>query len=149
MDSSSRLKATRRALRSTRRAIRRQTAFLNVITSFPRYVKLLLGMLGDSRVARFDRFLVVGSLVYLFSPFDLLPDVIPLLGQVDDLFVVVLAVSRLFERAPRGVTLSHWSGSPDELDPTALSKLLYLASFFAGPGRRRRLRRMAGVASGA
>ena len=119
------------------------------VANVPRYVRLLFGMLGDSRVALVDRLFVIASLAYVVMPFDLLPDVIPVLGQVDDLFLVVMAVSRLFERASREVRLAHWSGPPDAIDPTAMRTLLYVASFFASPGRRRRLRRLAGVGSGA
>lgn len=36
---------------------------------------------------------LLGSLLYLVSPIDLSPDLIPLLGQVDDVALIVLMVS--------------------------------------------------------
>ncbi|MGQ0646641.1 MAG: YkvA family protein [Gemmatimonadaceae bacterium] len=136
-------------LHDSRSTARRVTGVLALITHFPAYLELVFGMLRDSRVAKWDRFLVVGSIVYLFSPFDILPDIIPIVGQIDDLFLVVMSLSRMFDRASREVTLSHWSREPGELDPAALRQLLYFASLFATARRRRRLRRLAGVRSGA
>lgn len=120
----------------------RVLGLVGLIKRAPHYARLLLGMIADSRVSLFDRLLVVASVVYVISPLDLIPDVIPLLGQVDDLVLVITAVSRLFDRAARDVIASHWKGPAGELDPGALRKLIYFASLFATPGRRRRLRRV-------
>lgn len=115
---------------------------VSLIKRAPYYARLLLGMIADGRVSLFDRLLVVASIAYVISPLDIIPDVIPLLGQVDDLVLVITTVSRLFDRAARDVIASHWKGPAGELDPGALRKLIYFASLFATPGRRRRLRRV-------
>lgn len=120
----------------------RVLGIVTLIKRAPHYARLLLGMLSDGRVSLFDRLLVVASVLYVVSPLDLIPDMIPLLGQVDDLVLVITAVSRLFDRAAREVIASHWKGPAGELDPGALRKLIYFASLFATPGRRRRLRRV-------
>ncbi len=39
--------------------------------------------------------IIVGTLLYLISPIDLLPDFIPLIGQIDDAVVVTLLVAEL------------------------------------------------------
>ena len=42
---------------------------------------------------------ILGSIIYLVSPLDLSPDVIPVLGQIDDvvlLFLLCSAVSQIF-----------------------------------------------------
>jgi uncharacterized membrane protein YkvA (DUF1232 family) len=45
-----------------------------------------------------SRWLVIlGSLFYLISPIDLSPDVVPLVGQIDDVILVSLLVSELFQ----------------------------------------------------
>jgi uncharacterized membrane protein YkvA (DUF1232 family) len=46
---------------------------------------------------------VLGVAVYVISPIDLVPDVLPLLGITDDLVLVVLAVRFLLSRLPAGV----------------------------------------------
>ena len=122
---------------------------LSLLARIPQYARLLLGMLTDGRVSTIDRLLVVAAIGYVISPLDFIPDVIPFLGQVDDLVLVVAAVSRLFDRSSREVMLSHWSGLDEELDPSVLRKLIAFASLFALPGRRRRPRRSVEVARGA
>lgn len=39
---------------------------------------------------------ILGTLVYFISPIDLSPDVIPLLGQLDDVVLLTLLLSELF-----------------------------------------------------
>ncbi len=39
--------------------------------------------------------IIVGTLLYLISPIDLLPDFIPLVGQIDDGIIVTLLVAEL------------------------------------------------------
>ncbi len=40
---------------------------------------------------------ILGSLIYLLSPIDLSPDIIPIAGQVDDVVVLVMLMSSLFQ----------------------------------------------------
>lgn len=64
--------------------------------------------------------IIVGTLVYLFSPIDLLPDMIPLVGQIDDTILLGLLVaevsSMLTERlkAQKGTTTTTVDGKPTE-----------------------------------
>ena len=44
-------------------------------------------------------------------PIDLIPDFIPFLGEVDDVFLLVLALQRLVANAGRPVLQAHWSGA--------------------------------------
>ena len=41
--------------------------------------------------------------LYLFSPIDLIPDVLPVIGMVDDLVLVPLAIRWLLKRLPPGI----------------------------------------------
>lgn len=47
----------------------------------------------DPRTPRVSRLLILGALAYLLSPIDIIPDAIPVLGQLDDLIVVPLMVA--------------------------------------------------------
>ncbi len=117
---------------------------LGAIRQIPDYVRLMLGLMRDSRVSRFDRVLVLAAVAYVVSPLDFIPDVIPFLGQVDDVFLIVIALQRLVENAGRRVIADHWRGDPDEVSEVNLVGLISAAGFFLPNGIRRKLRRMAG-----
>ena len=114
---------------------------LATVAQLPNYVRLLGGLLRDRRVSGIDKLLVVGAIAYILSPLDFIPDFIPFLGQVDDIFLLVTAVSRLITNAGRRVVLMHWKGDPAELDVSNLRNVLGAAAFFLPRGIRRRLRR--------
>ncbi|MGB3495162.1 MAG: YkvA family protein [Elainellaceae cyanobacterium] len=50
------------------------------------------------RNPRYRWMVIVASLVYLVSPIDLSPDVIPIIGQIDDVIIVTLLFSEVFQR---------------------------------------------------
>ncbi len=117
---------------------------LRAIRQIPAYLRLLIGLVGDSRVSKFDRFLVLAAGAYMVSPIDFIPDLIPFLGEVDDLFLLMTALQRLVANAGRTVLLDHWRGDPDELEDVNLARLVSAAGFFLPVRLRRRLRKMAG-----
>jgi uncharacterized membrane protein YkvA (DUF1232 family) len=47
------------------------------------------------RHPKYRWFIIIGSLVYLFSPLDISPDLFPIIGQVDDVAILVLLVSEV------------------------------------------------------
>lgn len=132
----------RRQARRSRRSRARRT-LLGTIRQIPAYLRLLVGLLADGRVSRTDKLLVAGALAYLLAPLDFIPDFIPFLGQVDDLFLVVTALNRLVERAGRRVLMDHWDGDPEELSDLNFAQVLAAAAVFLPPAMRRRLRRLA------
>ncbi len=60
-----------------------------------RELKLLRRLLLDERVPLWQKAIPVAAAVYLVSPLDLIPDVLPVVGQLDDL-AVLLGSLRLF-----------------------------------------------------
>lgn len=116
---------------------------LGTIRELPSYVRLLGGLMLDGSVSRVDRAMVLGAILYIVSPLDFLPDMIPFMGQVDDIFLLVLALQRLVKRAGRQVVLRYWSGDPRALSEASLARVVGAAAFFL-PGRTiQRLRRVA------
>ena len=47
------------------------------------------------RNPKYRWWMILGTLAYLFSPIDIAPDFIPIVGQIDDLLVLTLLVSEL------------------------------------------------------
>jgi uncharacterized membrane protein YkvA (DUF1232 family) len=113
---------------------------LYYIKQFPAYLRLLGGLLTDRRVSMLDKLLVAAAMAYIIMPIDLIPDFIPFFGEIDDLFVLVLALQRLISNAGRGVLLSHWTGSTEDLADLNLKAAISAAAFFLPRRIRRRLR---------
>ena len=115
---------------------------MHYIRQLPNYLRLLVGLMTDPRVAGMDKLFVAGALAYIIMPFDLVPDFIPFFGEVDDVYFLVLALQRLISNAGRSTLLSHWSGAPEDLADMNLRAVFSAAAFFL-PGKiRRRLRGM-------
>jgi uncharacterized membrane protein YkvA (DUF1232 family) len=114
---------------------------LGAIRELPHYVRLLWGLARDSRVALVDKLLVVGAAIYIVSPIDIIPDFIPFLGQIDDLYILVLALQRMVSRAGRPVLRDHWTGNPDSISSLNLAATLASAAFFLPPSIRRRVKK--------
>jgi len=79
----------------------------------PNMVKLLGGLLKDSRVAAAEKALFAAAIVYAISPIDFIPDFFPFIGQVDDLYVIALVLLRLINRTDERIVREHWSGGGD------------------------------------
>jgi uncharacterized membrane protein YkvA (DUF1232 family) len=58
-------------------------------------------LLRDRAIGRAPRFLLLALLAYLVLPIDLVPDFIPVLGQADDIAIVIAAVALLILLIPR------------------------------------------------
>lgn len=110
------------------------------IRQLPQYVRLLGGLLGDKRVSILDKALVMGAIAYIVMPIDVIPDFIPFFGEIDDLYLLVMALQRLIANAGRTALLAHWSGEPSDLADLNLKGALTAAAFFLPKRIRRRLR---------
>ena len=113
---------------------------MDTIRQLPNYVRLLFGLLRDRRVATIDKVLVGAAIAYILAPVDLIPDWIPFLGEVDDVFLLVTALQRLISNAGRSVVMQYWLGDPAELGAMNLRNVLTAAAFFLPRRVRRRLR---------
>ena len=81
----------------------------------PDCLLLVRRLLSDPRVPRRRKLLLWGLLLYLASPVDLVPDFIPVAGQLDDAVIVALAL-RLLVRGGRGLVVEHWPGPASSRD---------------------------------
>jgi uncharacterized membrane protein YkvA (DUF1232 family) len=89
---------------------------MHLIRDVPHFAKLFYRLARDPRVSRLDKGLVLAALGYILLPEDLIPDEIPYLGHVDDVFLLALAFDRLLRHAGIDVLLDHWDGDPASLE---------------------------------
>lgn len=110
------------------------------IKQLPAYLRLLGGLITDRRVNAIDKLLVAGAIAYIALPIDFIPDFIPFMGEVDDVFLLVIALQRLVANAGRPVLLAHWSGAMEDLADLNLKEALAAAAFFLPRNIRRKLK---------
>jgi uncharacterized membrane protein YkvA (DUF1232 family) len=75
-------------------------AFLPVASRIPTYARLVTALVLDDRMPAGRKALLAGAAGYLAVGRDLIPDALPIIGGIDDLVVVVLAVDLFLEGAP-------------------------------------------------
>jgi uncharacterized membrane protein YkvA (DUF1232 family) len=68
-------------------------------------------LLRHERVPLGVKLPIVLLVPYLASPLDLIPDFIPVIGQLDDALLVALVLRRVVKRAGRDVVTELWPGS--------------------------------------
>jgi uncharacterized membrane protein YkvA (DUF1232 family) len=85
----------------------------NLLMFLPNLVILSVKLMVDKRVPRTERALFAAAVIYAVVPFDFIPDMIPFVGQVDDLFLIALTVLRLIDRTDDMVVREHWRGGGD------------------------------------
>ncbi len=105
----------------------------------PDCLVLVRRLLRDERVSLANKLLLLALVGYLAMPLDLVPDVIPVAGQLDDAILVVLVLRRLLRDAGPDLLRRHWPGPATSFE--TLTRLLL------GAGRRARRERAPGLAS--
>lgn len=93
-------------------------------------------LLADPRVPRAWKLASAFALVYLAVPFDLVPDFIPVAGQLDDAILVALVLRGLLRSAGPRLLREHWPGPAALLVP--LERLAGTAPVAPGGSRRPR-----------
>ncbi|MGH9882615.1 MAG: YkvA family protein, partial [Pyrinomonadaceae bacterium] len=68
-------------------------------------------------------------------PFDLIPDMLPFVGQIDDAYLIALTLLRLADRSDPQIVREHWSGGGDVVELIG-AVALFAAKFLPKPIRR-------------
>jgi uncharacterized membrane protein YkvA (DUF1232 family) len=76
----------------------------------PDCIVLFRRLLSDPRIPRSRKLLLLALVAYLAMPFDLVPDFIPVAGQLDDAIVVGLALRAVLRSAGSDLIREHWPG---------------------------------------
>jgi uncharacterized membrane protein YkvA (DUF1232 family) len=122
-------------------------AFLPVATRIPTYARLVTALVFDERMPASRKALLAGAAGYLAVGRDLIPDYVPVLGGIDDLVVVVLAVDLFLEGVPEDLL-------EEKLDDLGIDRAAFdrdiaqVRRLTPGPVRRT-IRRVPGLIGGA
>lgn len=95
------------------------------VRSMLRFMPNLVGLCGrliaDTRVSKTDKALFASAIIYALAPLDLMPDLLPFIGQVDDAYLIALTLLRMVDRADETIVREHWRGDGD---PVLLARSL-------------------------
>ena len=69
--------------------------------------RLTLRLARDSRVPLVTKLLLVATVVYIISPLDIVPDWFPVVGQADDLMVLLAGLNLFLKSCPRWLVEEH------------------------------------------
>lgn len=85
----------------------RSVRLARLIWKLPMYARVIWGLIRDPRTPLPLKGLLAAALLYLVVPLDLVPDAIPILGQADDLTVLMLVLDLFIANAPAEVRRDH------------------------------------------
>lgn len=80
---------------------------LDSVRKLPAYARLVWGLARDKRVPNTQKLILVGIVGYLLMPIDVIPDFLPILGQLDDVAIVLLGLDLFIRAAPQDVVDEH------------------------------------------
>lgn len=103
---------------SGRRGHAREAALL-----LPNVARLFHGLLRDPDVPRRAKVLIAFALAYIASPIDLIPEMIPVVGPLDDAIVASLVLGYVARASGHAPIERHWHG-----DPRVLRRLMGVTS---------------------
>ena len=96
----------------------------NLLLVIPNLLLLSARLMIDPRVPAKERLLVAGAIVYAFVPLDLIPDMLPFVGQVDDAYLIALTLLRLMSVTESRVVREHWRGGGDVVELIGATALI-------------------------
>ena len=80
---------------------------IETLRKMPAYARLIWALTRDPRVPTQQKLVLAAVAGYLVFPIDIIPDFIPVLGQLDDLGVLIFGLDFFIRNAPREVVEEH------------------------------------------
>jgi uncharacterized membrane protein YkvA (DUF1232 family) len=80
---------------------------VELVRRLPTYIRLVWALMRDGRVGAPQKMILAGIVGYLVFPIDLIPDFVPILGQLDDIAVVLLGLDFFIRSAPQDIVDEH------------------------------------------
>jgi uncharacterized membrane protein YkvA (DUF1232 family) len=94
----------------------RDVGLRELVGVVPDVLRLVRDLLGDRTVPGGPRLALLGLLVWLISPIDLIPEFVPVLGPLDDVVVAVLVLRYVRRRLGDEDLRRRWRGTSDSFD---------------------------------
>ena len=94
----------------------RRRQALALVRSIPDCLVLLTRLIGDEQVPRRRKLVLLGLVAYLSMPIDLVPDFIPVAGQLDDVIVAALALRYVLRSEGPELLGRYWPGPEQSLE---------------------------------
>jgi uncharacterized membrane protein YkvA (DUF1232 family) len=94
----------------------RQADARALVRLVPDCVVLFKRLLTDPRVDWWRKVVLVGVIAYVVSPIDIVPDFVPIAGQLDDAILVVIAIRVLLRGSGPRLLSEHWPGPARSLE---------------------------------
>src|SRR5262245_39944651 len=91
----------------------------SLVRAVPALVRLVGRLAADPVLPRSAKIALAAAALYLASPIDLIPDVIPFVGYVDDLLLAAVVLDGILNFVDRRLVLKYWPGTPQSLDRLA------------------------------
>ena len=107
------------------------TGLRELVRVVPDIIRLIRDLIADQETPRGPRLALLGLLLWLVSPIDLIPEFIPVLGPLDDVVVAVVVLRYVRRRLGEDELRRRWRGSAEGFD--LLRRVLGPASS-GGPG---------------
>ena len=85
----------------------------DLVAVVPDLVRMLRDIVRDPAAPMDVRVALVGLLVWILSPIDLIPEFIPVLGPLDDVVVAIVALRYVRRRLGVKAMRARWTGSDD------------------------------------
>jgi uncharacterized membrane protein YkvA (DUF1232 family) len=92
---------------------------VRLLRAVPSLVRMIGRLVRDPSLPRTVKIALAAAAVYLVSPIDLVPDVVPFVGYVDDVLLAAIVLDGLLNFVDRGLLLRYWPGGERSLDTLA------------------------------
>jgi uncharacterized membrane protein YkvA (DUF1232 family) len=93
----------------------RDLRLAELVRIVPDLVRLVRGLIADRSVPLGARLALIGLLIWLVNPIDLIPEFIPVLGPLDDVVVAVLVLRYVRRKVGTEELRQRWPGTPEGL----------------------------------
>ena len=88
----------------------------NLLAIGPDLTYLLIRLMLDGDVTATRKLEFAFSSAYVFLPIDIIPDKFPILGKIDDVYMILSSVAKVLRTTDRDVLMEYWMGDPDLMD---------------------------------